>query len=71
MGPFYVWSFNGLFEDMADDFDIGFTPNFTGNVIGETGMSQPDIIHPNRRGVQKMVDNVYADVKNYIIKLQK
>lgn len=64
MGPSYVWSFNGVFEDVADEKNVMFVENLVDGVLGETGMSQPDIIHPNARGIEKMVDNVLDDVKD-------
>jgi acyl-CoA thioesterase I len=50
--------FEGLFADLADQHDALFYPSFMDGVWTEPELMQPDMLHPNARGVARIVERI-------------
>lgn len=58
MGKEYGAEFRAVFEDLAAQHDVIFYPFFLDGVAGDLSLNQPDGIHPNREGVDIIVDRI-------------
>ncbi len=63
MGREYGSAFAQVFEDLAAAHDVIFYPFFLDGVAGDLSLNQPDGIHPNRQGVDIIVERIlpYAE----------
>ena len=66
MGKSYTQMFNSLYETIAREEQVIFMPFFLEGVATRRSMNQPDGIHPNSRGYQVIVENLYPFVKQAI-----
>ncbi|MEO0356779.1 MAG: arylesterase [Pseudomonadota bacterium] len=64
-GPDYKATFEGLYPALADQFSVPLYPSFFAAFSGQadvpaelTGFIQPDGLHPNALGVQRIVDHM-------------
>lgn len=55
LGMFYRDKFDGLYEDIADEYDVETYPFLLENTFGKPGMMQADNIHPSVKGVDAIV----------------
>jgi len=60
-GPDYKRDFDAMYADLAAEFGAGLVPNMLAPIAeapqGATGaLMQPDMIHPNARGVARIVE---------------
>jgi acyl-CoA thioesterase I len=58
MGPDYARAFNPIFPDLAKKYDAPFYPFFLDGVIMQPDMMLNDGIHPNAKGVTRVVAGV-------------
>ncbi|MEQ8587191.1 MAG: arylesterase [Thalassobaculaceae bacterium] len=58
MGREYGEDFRAVFEDLAAEYDVVFYPFFLDGVAGDLSLNQPDGIHPNRAGVDIIVERI-------------
>jgi acyl-CoA thioesterase I len=63
MGQDYEARFNPIFPKLADKHGVLFYPFFLENVAGNLELNQPDGMHPNAQGVQKIVKGILPLVK--------
>ena len=63
MGKEYGADFAAVFEDLAAQHDVIFYPFFLDGVAGDLALNQADGIHPNRAGVDILVERIlpYAE----------
>lgn len=63
MGREYGDDFARVFEELAGAHDVVYYPFFLDGVAGDLSLNQPDGIHPNRAGVDVIVDRIlpYAE----------
>jgi len=63
MGKEYGDAFAQVFHDLADAHDVIYYPFFLDGVAGDLSLNQPDGIHPNRAGVDVIVERIlpYAE----------
>ncbi|MFZ3046628.1 MAG: arylesterase [Desulfatirhabdiaceae bacterium] len=66
MGKSYTQMFNSLYETIAREEQVIFIPFFLEGVATRRSMNQPDGVHPNARGYQVIVENLYPFVKQAI-----
>jgi acyl-CoA thioesterase-1 len=59
LGPEYTGEFRRVFSDLAAEYKLPFLPFFLDGVGGMSELNQPDGIHPNVRGTEMVVDNVW------------
>lgn len=58
LGGDYAGSFNRIFPDLAKQYGAVLYPFVLDGVIGNPVLMQPDRVHPNAKGVQRMVDRI-------------
>ncbi len=61
--PNYIRRFEAIFPALAAKYDVGFYPFFLDGVATVEGMSLPDGMHPNFRGVKEIVTRITGPVK--------
>ena len=62
-GPEYVASFDGLYERLADKYQVPLYPFILDGVAQDPALNQPDGLHPNVQGAQIIADKLlpFAD----------
>lgn len=58
MGRDYADAFNAIYGDLAQRYDAVLYPFFLDTVVTDPTLMLPDRIHPNPRGLEKIVDRV-------------
>ena len=59
LGKEYVNQFNSIYPSLSKKYDVFFYPFFLKDVALEPAFNQKDMIHPNKKGVGKIVENIY------------
>ena len=59
LGKEYVNQFNSIYPSLSKKYDVIFYPFFLKDVALEPAFNQKDMIHPNKKGVGKIVENIY------------
>lgn len=71
MGEDYVAAFDAVFPALAEAHDVVFHPFFLEGVATRPALNQADGIHPNAEGVEVIVENMLAKVKQLIAKARR
>lgn len=71
MGKDYEAAFNPLFTELAAKHDVPLIPFFLEGVAGNAALQLSDRLHPNRAGVDKMVENALPIVLPVVEALAK
>jgi acyl-CoA thioesterase-1 len=58
MGQDYGNAFNGIFPQLAKQYDAALYPFFLDGVVTEAALMLPDNIHPNAKGVTRVVEGL-------------
>lgn len=58
LGPQYSEEFNSVFPYLAKKHEVALFPFFLEGVAAVPSLNQSDGIHPNRKGVRKIVDQI-------------
>ena len=58
LGQDYASAFNGLFPQLAKQYDTPIYPFFLDGVVTDKAMMLPDGIHPNAKGVSRVVEGL-------------
>lgn len=69
MGPEYIQQFDSIFPTVAQRHDVMLYPFFLEGVAGEASLNLDDGIHPNRAGVELMVEQILPTVEAFIARL--
>ena len=59
LGIDYVSEFNQIYPNLAKIYKASFYPFFLKDVVLVPSFNQKDMIHPNKEGVKKIVENIY------------
>ena len=59
LGKPYVNEFNRIYPNLAKIYKVSFYPFFLKDVVLVPSLNQNDMIHPNKKGVKKIVENIY------------
>lgn len=59
LGKRYVNEFNRIYPNLAKNYKVSFYPFFLKDVVLVPSLNQDDMIHPNKKGVKKIVENIY------------
>lgn len=59
LGKRYVNEFNRIYPSLAKIYKVSFYPFFLKDVALVPSLNQDDMIHPNKKGVKKIVENIY------------
>jgi acyl-CoA thioesterase-1 len=61
--PFHGWdyalAFHAIYPDLAAAHDLPLVPFLLAGVFGNFDLNQPDMIHPNAAGAQRIADTVW------------
>ncbi len=68
LGPVYVVRFNGLYPQLAKEFEVIFMPFFLEGVAMNRQMTLSDGVHPNSQGYKIITENIYPYVVQAIEK---
>lgn len=66
MGREYGEDFRAVFENLAAKHGVIFYPFFLDGVAGDLSLNQPDGIHPNRAGVDVIVERILPHVEELV-----
>lgn len=70
MGAEYAAEFDSIYPEIAERHDVMLYPFFLKGVAGEPALNLPDGIHPNRAGVEVMVENILPTVEDFLARLK-
>ncbi|WP_443642679.1 arylesterase [Candidatus Levibacter sp. Uisw_134_01] len=59
LGKDYVSEFNKIYPNLAKIYRVSFYPFFLKDVALVPSLNQDDMIHPNKKGIKKIVENIY------------
>lgn len=65
-GADYQKTYNSVFPDLADEYDLAYLPFILENVAMDKKLNQADGIHPNAEGEKIMTENVYQELKSLL-----
>lgn len=69
LGPDYGAKFDAIFPDLAGRYDLVLYPFFLDGVAGQAGFVLPDGLHPNRKGIEKIVESILPTVETFLGRL--
>lgn len=61
LGSSYVNEFNKIYKELAQKYQTNLYPFFLKDVVLNANLNQSDMIHPNKIGVKKIVENIYPE----------
>jgi acyl-CoA thioesterase-1 len=67
LGADYSAAFNSIYPELAKKYGIPFYPFFLEGVAADTRYLQADGLHPNARGVDRIVENILPAVEKLIV----
>ncbi|PDQ17537.1 arylesterase [Mesorhizobium sanjuanii] len=70
LGADYQNSFDAIFPKLAEKYGVPLYPFFLDGVAGETAFQLDDGLHPNARGVDRMVERILPTVEKAIATAQ-
>lgn len=70
MGKDYVEAFRALYADLAARYGVIFYPFFLDGAALNDGLMQGDGIHPNAKGVAKIVENMLPKVEELLAQVK-
>jgi acyl-CoA thioesterase-1 len=65
-GPDYAKAFEAIFPDLSRKYGTLYYPFFMEGVIDKPELKQEDALHPNRQGVETIVERILPDVEKLI-----
>jgi acyl-CoA thioesterase-1 len=66
LGEDYAERFRAAFRDLAERYDVAFYPFLLKGVAARPELNQPDGIHPNARGVEVVVQNIWPTFEAWL-----
>lgn len=69
MGKDYVEAFSAIFQDLAARYDVVFYPFFLEGAALNDELMQPDGLHPNAKGVARIVENILPKVEELLARV--
>ena len=69
MGKDYVEAFSAMFRDLAARYDVIFYPFFLEGAALNPELMQPDGLHPNAKGVARIVENILPKVEELLARV--
>lgn len=65
-GQAYADAFRNVFFDLAREHDVPLVPFLLEGVAGETDLNQPDGIHPNAQGAERVAAHLWVTVESMV-----
>lgn len=69
MGKEYVEAFSAIFRDLAERYELIFYPFFLEGAALNAELMQPDGMHPNAKGVARIVENILPKVEELLARV--
>jgi acyl-CoA thioesterase-1 len=69
LGKDYVEEFSAIYRDLAQRYNVVFYPFFLEGVALNAGLMQGDGLHPNAKGVAKIVEGIMPKVEELLAKI--
>jgi len=69
LGKDYVEEFSAIYRDLAQRYNVVFYPFFLEGVALNAGLMQGDGMHPNEKGVAKIVEGIMPKVEELLAKI--
>jgi acyl-CoA thioesterase-1 len=69
MGQEYVTAFDSIYADLAERYGAVLYPFFLDGVALDDGLMQEDGIHPNAKGVERIVEGILPKVDELLAKV--
>jgi acyl-CoA thioesterase-1 len=69
-GADYARDFDGMFQDLADEHGLLLYPFFLEGVALDKSLNLDDGMHPNGKGVEKIVQNIMPAVEDLLRKVE-
>ncbi|MGX5848377.1 arylesterase [Mesorhizobium sp. PL10] len=66
LGADYQTAFDAIYPKLAAKYDVPLYPFFLDGVAGESGFQLEDRLHPNAKGVDRMVERILPTVEKAI-----
>ena len=66
LGVAYVQAFDSVYPRVAETHNVIFMPFFLESVAGRARFNQPDRLHPNSQGYERIVEDLYPYVMRAI-----
>jgi acyl-CoA thioesterase-1 len=66
LGPDYAAAFDQMYKDLAHKYDVPLFPFILEGVMNNPPLQLADHMHPNRQGVEKIVENMLPTVESFI-----
>lgn len=66
LGADYQDGFDAIFPKLAEKYDVPVYPFFLDGVAGEPALQLEDGLHPNAKGIDRMVERILPDVEKAI-----
>ena len=70
MGKDYVEAFAAIYPELAERYDLVFYPFFLDGAALNVGLMQADGIHPNAKGVARIVEGILPKVEELLAKVE-
>lgn len=70
LGEAYAARFNPIYPQLAEQFGPVFYPFFLDGVAGQRELNLPDGIHPTKRGIGVIVDNILPSVEQFLAHIE-
>ncbi len=71
LGPAYVRAVDELYARLAREYDALLYPFFLEGVAGDPTLNLPDGLHPNGRGVERIVEGILPVVRELLGRLSR
>ena len=69
LGPDYVARFDAIYPDLAEQYGLVLYPFFLHGIAGDTTYNLPDGLHPNAKGIERIVENILPSVETFLSRL--
>lgn len=69
-GPEYQAKFDAVYGDLAAQHGVALYPFFLANVLGVSGLTMDDGLHPTEKGVAEIVRQILPDVEAMIARIR-
>jgi acyl-CoA thioesterase I len=67
----YASDFHAVYTRVAEERGVELVPFLLEGVGGERALNLPDGIHPNRRGQERLADNVWPKLSRMLERLEQ
>jgi acyl-CoA thioesterase-1 len=66
LGADYARRFDSIYRDIAEKHGLVLYPFFLEGVVGDRGLNLPDGLHPNAKGVERIVEGALPIVERFL-----